>query len=100
MILIPKLGFRGSAWATFICYFSIAGMSYYIGQLYFHVPYSLKKIAMYFGLAFVFFLIYSFLHEMYDHKAITFFALQSAGTLMFLGYIGWLYIGERKNLSV
>ena len=55
--LIPILGFRGSAIATFVCYFSMATLSYIIGQKHFHVPYSLKKLAVYFGLAIGFYFI-------------------------------------------
>ncbi len=100
LLLIPKLGYVGSAWATFVCYFSIAIISYFVGQKYFPVPYSIKKIAMYFGLALVFYFIYSFLHEMYEHNQLNFIQLQASATLMFVAYIGWLYITERKNISV
>jgi len=49
--LIPILGFRGSAWATLICYFSMAAASYIIGQRFYPVPYQLKKVGGYFALA-------------------------------------------------
>ena len=48
LALIPILGFRGSAWATLACYFSMAAVSYYLGQRFFPVPYSLKKLGLYF----------------------------------------------------
>lgn len=100
IVLIPMIGYVGSAWATFVCYFTIAGISYFVGQKHFPVPYSLKKISRYFGLAFVFYFMYLFLHEMYLHHQLSFFTLQTLATVMFLGYIGWLYITERKNISV
>ncbi|MDX2191582.1 MAG: polysaccharide biosynthesis C-terminal domain-containing protein [Bacteroidota bacterium] len=46
-ILIPIAGYDGSVLATFICYFSMALASYYFGQKYFPVPYSLFKISVY-----------------------------------------------------
>ncbi|MEX2595977.1 MAG: polysaccharide biosynthesis C-terminal domain-containing protein [Salibacteraceae bacterium] len=46
--LIPIIGFRGSAWATFACYFSMAVASYYIGKRHFPVPYNLLKLMGYF----------------------------------------------------
>lgn len=49
--LIPILGFRGAAITTFICYLSMASISYFFGQRHFKVPYSLPKLGLYFGLA-------------------------------------------------
>ncbi len=99
IILIPIMGYTGSAWATFACYFSIALISYFVGQKYFPVPYSLKKISMYFGLALAFFFIYAFLHDMYLKNQLSFTLLQTIATLMFVGYLGWLFITERKNIN-
>jgi O-antigen/teichoic acid export membrane protein len=53
--LIPIFGFRGSAWATLICHFSMAALSYYFGQKHLRVPYDLKKLSAYFFLAIGFF---------------------------------------------
>ena len=46
-ILIPIIGFEGSAWATLICYFSMTLYSYFLGKKHFPVPYNLKRIALY-----------------------------------------------------
>jgi O-antigen/teichoic acid export membrane protein len=100
VLLIPRIGYVGSAWTTFVCYFSIACISYFVGQKHFPVPYSLKKISMYFGLALVFFFIYSFLREMQEQGQLSFVVLQSIATLMMLAYVSWLYITERKNLII
>ena len=51
LLFIPILGFRGSAWATLICYFTMAALSYYFGQRFFPVPYNLAKMFGYFILA-------------------------------------------------
>lgn len=45
--LIPIFGFRGSAWATLVCYFSISIISYVIGQKYYPVPYRTIRIHKY-----------------------------------------------------
>jgi O-antigen/teichoic acid export membrane protein len=55
--LIPHFGFRGSAWATLLCYFSMAALSYYWGQKHYRVPYNLKVLGLYFAMAFGFFLL-------------------------------------------
>lgn len=44
-------GYYGSAWATFICYFSIMVLSYLIGQRYFPIHYNLFKFFGYLGLS-------------------------------------------------
>ena len=49
-ILIPKIGFVGSAWATLICYVSMTVASYYLGRKYYKIPYPLKRISFYLGL--------------------------------------------------
>ena len=49
-ILIPKIGFVGSAWTTLICYVSMTVASYYLGRKYYKIPYPLKRISFYLGL--------------------------------------------------
>ncbi len=43
ILLIPLVGYFGSAIATFTCYFSIATISYLWGKKYFEVPYNIKS---------------------------------------------------------
>jgi O-antigen/teichoic acid export membrane protein len=50
-LLIPIMGYMGSAWATFACYFSMMMLSYFIGQKHYLVPYQLSRILMYIGLS-------------------------------------------------
>ena len=51
LLLIPILGFRGSAWATLVCYFTMAAASYLLGQRFMPVPYNIPKLTGYFLLA-------------------------------------------------
>ncbi len=48
---IPIFGYTGSAWATLICYFFMAFISYVLGQKYYPIPYAVFKILLYIGLA-------------------------------------------------
>lgn len=41
-LLIPKMGYMGAAWATFICYGTIMILSYIYGQKHYAIPYSIK----------------------------------------------------------
>lgn len=49
ILLIPILGYHGSAWATLLCYASMLVASYYYGQKQFPIPYNVRKIALYLG---------------------------------------------------
>jgi O-antigen/teichoic acid export membrane protein len=50
-------GFYGSAWATFICYFSMMVISYVIGQKYYPVKYNILKFFGYLGFAVILYFI-------------------------------------------
>lgn len=52
-IMIPKIGFMASAWATLAAYAVMMLLSYILGQKHYPVPYDLKKIALYLILAVV-----------------------------------------------
>jgi O-antigen/teichoic acid export membrane protein len=47
---IPTLGYKGSAWATLICYASMAILSYLLGRKYYPVNYDVKRVLGYIGL--------------------------------------------------
>lgn len=44
---IPYLGMYAAAWTTLICYASMMLVTYFIGQNYYYIPYSVKKIGIY-----------------------------------------------------
>jgi len=46
-ILIPKIGYRGSAIATLSAYALMMMISFYFGRKYYPIPYNLKKISLY-----------------------------------------------------
>ncbi|MGZ8193289.1 MAG: oligosaccharide flippase family protein [Methylobacter sp.] len=47
---IPVFGYAGSAWATLVCYASMALMSYLLGRKYYPVDYDVKRVIGYIGL--------------------------------------------------
>lgn len=57
VLLIPTMGYMASAWATLICYFSMAVISYFLGKKYYPIPYNLKRIFLYAVFAFVLYVI-------------------------------------------
>lgn len=47
VIFVPHLGYIASAWANFVCYFSMMVVSYALMKKFYPIKYDLKKIAMY-----------------------------------------------------
>jgi O-antigen/teichoic acid export membrane protein len=48
ILLIPKMGIVGAAWATFTCYVVMAFLSYFIGKKYYPINYNFTKVISYF----------------------------------------------------
>jgi len=48
---IPRMGYMGSAWATLVCYASMAAWSYLLGRRFYPVAYDLKRLLGYPALA-------------------------------------------------
>ena len=44
LLLIPKMGYLGAAWATLSCYFAMVALCYLLGQRYFPIPYQTGRI--------------------------------------------------------
>ncbi|OFX61570.1 MAG: hypothetical protein A2046_00140 [Bacteroidetes bacterium GWA2_30_7] len=61
IVLIPSYGYTGSAWATFLCYLFMMLFSYFLGQKFYPVKYEIKRIAIYFIVAIIFYVIHEFL---------------------------------------
>lgn len=57
IVLIPKFGFIGAAWASFFCYLTMMVSSYFLGQKYYPVDYQIKNIFLYISLAFTFYIV-------------------------------------------
>ena len=47
LIFIPRIGYIGSAWATLICYFTMALISYLFSIRYYYIPYEKIKTTVY-----------------------------------------------------
>ena len=89
---IPRIGYMGSAWATLICYASMMIASYFLGNKYYPVQYDLKKILGYLGLAIL--LYFGVGYFQFDSIIMTLVI----NNLVLLGFIGFVWMLERKNL--
>jgi O-antigen/teichoic acid export membrane protein len=85
-MLIPIIGFVGSAWATLVCYFSMTVASYYLGKRHFPIPYQVGRIGLYLlGMLGIYFFIY------FVPENILF------NSLLLLGFIIFVYLLEKPK---
>lgn len=87
-ILIPKIGYMGSAWATFFCYFTMMTVSYFWGKKYYKINYPLKKIFLYTFLALLIF----FISKYTDFTGLKMYFLH---TLLFLTFLFFVSVKEK-----
>jgi O-antigen/teichoic acid export membrane protein len=90
ILLIPVLGYMGSAWATLACYASMMVISYLIGQRKYHIQYKLRNFFFYTAGALMFYLISVYFKPEKQAVRLLF------NTLLFGGYLILLYLYEFK----
>ena len=91
IVLIPHIGYMGSAWATFICYFSMMIISYTLGQKYFKVKYDIKSMLIYTVIALAIY--FGFENMSFDNNILKY----SVSTLFLLVFISFAFLKEKKN---
>jgi O-antigen/teichoic acid export membrane protein len=92
-ILIPILGYKGSAFAVLFTFFGMMVVSYFLGQKYYPIPYNIKRIFTYFliaGILYIFSLYTSTISTTLMYLSHTFF--------LFL-FITSVYILEKNEIS-
>ena len=94
VLYIPKYGYMASAWATLIVYFVQMVISYLLGQKHYPIPYNLKKVVLYIGLALVLFGVSPYLQM---HNFTLNIIVQNCLLLIFIGVV---YVLEWKRKSV
>ncbi len=88
-MLIPIIGFVGSAWATLVCYFSMTIASYYLGKKHFPVPYNIKRIVLYLlSMLGIYFFIYFSDSNM------------QINSLFLVGFIISVFVLEKRNKTI
>jgi len=91
---IPILGYKGSAWATLICYASMAIMSYLLGRKYYPVDYDVKRIIGYIGLGIGLYYIQQHLMTGYRHN------LWLLSSELMLLYILFAALFEKRKMAI
>lgn len=93
IVLIPKYGYLGSAWANFACYFTMMLISFLWGRKVFKVQYNLKKILIYSTLAIFLFLLANGLKDVTAKYSLL------INTFLFLTFLLIAFLGERKVMK-
>lgn len=91
IILVPLLGYTGSAWATLICYTSMAIICYFMGAKYYPIPYQVRRLLGYIGLALALFLLSKYLPIPGG------FIKYAVHAILLLSFVGLTVFSERKN---
>ncbi|MEA2043352.1 MAG: oligosaccharide flippase family protein [Bacteroidota bacterium] len=86
-LLIPVMGYLGSAWATFACYFFMMLISFLWGRKYYRINYDLKSIGLYIIVATAVW----FASRFTDTNT---FAKYSINTLMLIAFTGFVFYKE------
>lgn len=89
---IPRIGYMGSAWATFACYSSMMVLSYFLGKKYYPVNYNLKKAFGYIGAVVAIFLVAD---KLDIQNTVLKWVIHS---LFFLSFLFTVFMVERKSL--
>jgi len=91
-VLIPVMGYMGSAVAVFVCFLTMMLFSYFLGQKFYPVPYDIKKIAKFFAIAMVVYFISFFTREMSS------FPKYTLHTLLLIAYLAAVLFLEKNEL--
>ena len=92
-ILIPTMGFMGSAWATLACYFMMMVASYFLGNKHFPVNYDVKSILGYLTLSLA--LYFTGYYLVPENSALTIVL----NNLLVLLFIATVYFLERDGIK-
>jgi O-antigen/teichoic acid export membrane protein len=92
---IPKYSYVASAWATFLCYFSMMLISYLWGQKEYYVPYAWKKLLAYLVIALLLFFLHSGVTHFYNNIV---FSLAFASVLI-LAFALFIVKIEKKEFE-
>ncbi|MBN2614279.1 MAG: polysaccharide biosynthesis protein [Bacteroidales bacterium] len=92
VILIPKYGYVGSAWANFACYFTMMVVSFLWGRKIFPVHYQWKKVLLFSVTALLFYFISIYLKSFSTEIRLL------GGAVLMLTYIGVVWLGVKNEI--
>ena len=90
---IPRIGYTGSAWATFWCYGSMMLLSLLIVRKYYPIPYNIGRIALYLGISVGLYFLSLQFHIQNEGVKL------GVNTLLLLAYLGFIYFMEKDRIK-
>ncbi|HWB63362.1 MAG TPA: oligosaccharide flippase family protein, partial [Chitinophagales bacterium] len=91
---IPTYGYMASAWATLICYASMAIISYVLGQKYYPIHYNLKSILGYIFFALLLWVAHSWLMQNLPAQCAAYWWVFSTLFMLLFAVVVWLLDGQ------
>lgn len=98
-LLIPKMGYIGAAWATFICYGAIMVISYIYGQKHYAIPYSIKICASIVFLSVVLWQVSSYLLMTLNSGVVISFLIKMTAISIFT-MLSWLLLKPSSTVKL
>jgi O-antigen/teichoic acid export membrane protein len=95
LILIPLYGYTGSAWATLICYVSMAVICYFMGAKYYPIPYHSGKVLLYIAVALGIYFLHTFAVQWVTGGSMLMNYM--VHTLFLTAFIAFAWLFERNN---
>lgn len=95
LILIPRIGYLGSAWATLACYVTMVGFAYYWGQKYYPIPYPVAKIFFYIGFAIAIYVLHIYTKPLLPNSLVLSLGYS---TVLLLSYVAIIWKVDGSNL--
>ena len=92
IILIPRMGYMGSAIAVLVCFTVMMVITYLWGQKYYHIPYDLKRLSIYFFTGLVLYFISLLFNDL------TLLVKLLLNTLLFSSYLLILFRLEKHEI--
>jgi O-antigen/teichoic acid export membrane protein len=92
VVLVPHIGYMGSAIAVFSCYLVMLVISYFLGQKHYPVPYDMKRILTYFLIALILFSISFYTSTLHP------IVKNASNTILIFSFVGAIFMLEKKEL--
>jgi len=93
LLLIPTMGYMGSAWTTLVVYALMVISSYFLGQKHFPVPYNLTKVGSYLGMSLILFFGGTWMQNEYGFD----YLIATVAILIFVGMVYWSEVKMTKT---
>ncbi len=94
LLLIPTMGYMGSAWTTLVVYALMVISSYFLGQKHFPVPYNLTKVGSYLGMSLILFFGGTWMQNEYGFD----YLIATVAILLFVGMVYWSEVRMTKTI--